>query len=92
MPQSPADDWQRATGGDTDACERMAQVMNADFVESGDGADPAPRLLQVDKAGTFLPADDHVGVLFKARDGLQDVDRGLVERYRLLARLGILKE
>ena len=63
----------------------MAEVVEADIVESGLLADAGPRLHQIDKVSAVASADDDVLVAAHAGKRGEDVERLRVEADGLLA-------
>ena len=67
----------------------MAQVVDADVVETGTGAHPAPGLEQAGQPGAGLRAGDHPGVAGEARYRGQNLRRLGRERDRARAGLAV---
>ena len=67
----------------------MPEVVDADVLQAGAGADPLPEGLQVAEAGALLLADDYPGVILNAADLFQHLDRRLAAVHHLGAGLGV---
>ena len=84
-----ADHRQALTRGDCRRREGVAQVVDADVLDAGAGADALPEGLQIAQALARQGAEDDPRVAFDALGVAEQVDGGLTEMDDLRAGLGI---
>ena len=89
MAQELADHGEALAGGERTACVRMPEIVDADVVEAGAGAEPVPLGGDGGEVGARLLADDDPGVGGDAADACQHGLGGGCEGDHARARLAV---